>query len=39
MWPKKDGSSSSPTRSSGSERGFANCPAIRPTLTSGSVEP
>ena len=38
MCPKKDGSSSSPTRSTGSDRGFANCPAIRPTLTSGSAD-
>ena len=39
MCPKKDGSSSSPTRSTGSDLGLANCPAIRPTFTSGSAEP
>ena len=39
MWPRKLGISSSPTRSNGSERGFVNCPAIRPTFTTGSVAP
>jgi hypothetical protein len=39
MWPKNEGISASPARSTGSERGFANWPAIRPTFTSGSVEP
>ena len=35
MCPKKDGS----PFSVGDERGFANCPAILPTFTTGSVEP
>ena len=39
MCPRKDGISSSPTRSVGEERGLTNCPAIRPTLTTGSVAP
>ncbi len=39
MWPRKLGMSVSPTRSVASERGFVNWPAIRPTLTTGSVAP
>ncbi len=36
MWPRKLGSCTSPTISNGDERGLANCPAIRPTLTTGT---
>ncbi len=36
MWPRKDGNSTSPTRSVLAERGLANWPAIRPTLTTGT---
>ena len=36
MWPRKAGSSASPTRSVSAERGLANCPAIRPTFTTGT---
>ena len=39
MWPRNDGISIPPTSSVGSERGLANCPAIRPTLTTGTPEP
>jgi hypothetical protein len=39
MWPKNDGSSTSPTRSVGWDLGFANWPAIRPTFTSGNPDP
>ena len=35
MCPRKAGSSTSPTRSVGDERGLANCPAMRPTFTAG----
>jgi hypothetical protein len=38
MWPRNDGSSSSPQRSTADERGFENWPAMRPTLTTGSPE-
>jgi hypothetical protein len=38
-WPRNDGSSTPSTVSVGAERGFANWPAIRPTLTTGSVAP
>ncbi len=37
MWPRNDGSSTPSTTSVGALRGFANCPAIRPTRTTGSV--
>ena len=37
--PRNDGSSTPSTYSVGAERGFVNCPAIRPTLTTGSVAP
>ena len=33
------GSSTPSTISVGDERGFTNCPAIRPSLTTGSIEP
>src|SRR4051812_11512131 len=36
MCPKKDGTSRPSTRSVGLERGLPNCPAMRPTLTTGS---
>jgi len=36
MWPRNDGSSSSPWRSVGLERGLANWPAMRPTFTTGT---
>jgi len=39
MWPRKDGISASPAGSVGDVRGFAYWPAIRPTLTTGSVAP
>ena len=39
MWPRNDGISSSSTRSVGEVRGFTNWPAMRPTLTTGSVAP
>ena len=35
MWPRNTGRSRSPTRSVGAERGFANWPAMRPTLIAG----
>ena len=36
MWPRKDCSSTSPIRSVSAERGLANCPAMRPTFTTGT---
>ena len=38
MWPRKTGRSMSPTRSVAADRGLANCPAIRPTLMTGTPE-
>ncbi len=38
MSPRNDGSSTSSTVSVGCERGLANCPAIRPTFTTGTPE-
>jgi hypothetical protein len=37
MWPRNDGSSTPSTTSVGDVRGFANCPAILPTRTTGNV--
>src|SRR6476620_11037522 len=39
MWPRKLGSSIPSTSSVGDDRGFTNWPAIRPSLTTGSIEP
>ena len=36
MCPRNDGRSTSPTRSVALERGLANCPAMRPTFTTGT---
>ncbi len=36
MWPRKLGSSLSPTFSMLAERGLANWPAMRPTFTTGT---
>ena len=36
MWPRNDCSSTSPIRSVPAERGLANCPAMRPTFTTGT---
>src|SRR3546814_4202743 len=36
MCPRNDGSSTSPTRSVELDRGLANCPANRPTFTTGT---
>ena len=38
MWPRKVGRSKSPTRSNAAVRGLANCPAMRPTFTTGHTE-
>ena len=37
MWPRKVGSTRPPTVSVGSERGFTNWPAIRPSFTTGRL--
>ncbi len=39
MWPRKVGISTPSTTSVADERGLTNCPAMRPTLTTGSIEP
>ena len=39
MCPRNVGSSTPSTSSVGLERGLTNCPAMRPTLTTGSIEP
>ncbi len=39
MCPRNERISSPSTSSNTSDRGFANCPAIRPTFTTGSVAP
>ena len=39
MWPRNDGSSTPSTNSVGLERGLANCPAARASLTTGSAAP
>ncbi len=36
MWPRNESSSTSPILSVGDDRGLANWPAIRPTLTTGT---
>ena len=36
MWPRNEVSSTSPFVSVGLDRGLANCPAMRPTFTSGT---
>jgi hypothetical protein len=38
MWPRNDGSSTAPMVSVPAERGLANCPAMRPTFTTGTPE-
>ena len=39
MCPRNEGISAPPTVSVGEVRALASCPAIRPTLTTGSVAP
>ena len=39
MWPRNEGSSTPSTTSVGLERGLANCPAARASLTTGSAAP
>jgi len=39
MWPRNDGSSTPSTISVGEVRALANWPAMRPTFTTGVVEP
>ena len=39
MWPRKLGRSTPAIVSVGEERGLANWPAMRPSLTTGSIEP
>ena len=39
MWPRNVGISTPSTISVGAERGLVNCPAMRPTFTTGSIDP
>ncbi len=38
MWPRNEGSSTPSTVSVAFDRGLANCPAMRPTFTTGTPE-